>query len=845
MPKRIFSRLGYYTVLAIGIIAALATISFPVFSQGGVDITIHYVEGLPTTSKTGFQVNAYLSVYDLSGNPIANLAKTDFRVTEDNIKMDVSSFEKASGVSSSLIVLVDNSDSMTGAKIENARMSLGKFVGQLGGNDRVAVYGFNDQPNQIIDFDLSKQESSGLLSQMNASPGTGTCLYDAVYTATQRAKSLPTGKRAVVMVTDGKDEKMDGSPCSAHTSGETALLASSGVTRIPLYIVGIGNDIDRQVLQNLAISTGGRFLYADNERLLDSLFSKLAKEFKAQYVLRYTTSSAPGMHKLAVVVNYSGGKAQNERGFTLQGVNTTLSIVTPTLDEEVSGVVKINGIDSGSISSEPYTFDWDSQNTPAGSQTITIIALAPDGSELARTSMTVLVGFPQVKISPTALSATATAPPAIGTSNTTLFVGAGVVVLLIFTLVVGAVMFIVLRRRSISTPKAVKVPEQNIETEQTNATRISSTPTRGALATLEVLFSDDPAMNGRVLEIIKPSVMIGRSLDCDFIFPQDTPISRIHVLIELRDSEFFLSEMVSQDAGGSSKRPKFGTFLNETSLEGPSVLKDGDIIRLGPRAKFRFEQIYSAAKSIEETIDLSIPADLLKTFDSTDMSSVEKTVEVDSAREGLARTIVSVPKSEQLEKTVENISELPPSPQVEAAPDPEKTLVNSDAPVPRLQKLDEMAPVSPLPSPSQELPQPISEKSPEEPGDKDDGKISDDIELLPSPENIPPEIDIAATPLPEDDGKTMEDIMIPSIPEDLEKTMEDIVIPPTLQPPSPLGAEKTLDDISFDESGKTLDDISAGSKNSPLGESGNTLDDGDISGGERTLDDIPPVGDRS
>jgi predicted component of type VI protein secretion system len=129
-----------------------------------------------------------------------------------------------------------------------------------------------------------------------------------------------------------------------------------------------------------------------------------------------------------------------------------------------------------------------------------------------------------------------------------------------------------------------------------------------ALASLAVLFSDDPALQGQALELTSDRVLLGRSSLNDLIFPKDTPVSRQHAVIEQKDGQFWLSEVVTNDETGQLKRPRFGTYVNEAPAgDQPVQLKNGDVIRLGPRVRLQFRVPQPALRDPELTIDAVRP----------------------------------------------------------------------------------------------------------------------------------------------------------------------------------------------------------------------------------------------
>jgi hypothetical protein len=82
---------------------------------------------------------------------------------------------------------------------------------------------------------------------------------------------------------------------------------------------------------------------------------------------------------------------------------------------------------------------------------------------------------------------------------------------------------------------------------------------------------------GRELILAGAETTIGRAEDCDVGLFGDPQVERLHARILRQGNEFVLV-----DAGSAS-----GTYVNDERIEGPRVLRAGDVIRLG-RCLLRF-----------------------------------------------------------------------------------------------------------------------------------------------------------------------------------------------------------------------------------------------------------------
>ena len=593
-------------------------------AQSSIDTVIHYVEGIPSADKIAYDVTAYVSVADSTGNPIKDLKPEDFSLAEDSQKVDVLSADLAADAPINLVLLLDTSGSMTGPGITAAKTAASNFIAGLGKDDRVAVVTFDNTIKTIIDFTTDHKAARDELSLVDATRGAGTCLYDAAYQAVQMTATVPSGRRAVVLFTDGVDEKASGGTCSVHEADDVINIATEAGTRTPLYTLGMGSKVDQKNLQRLAQDTGGRFFYSPDANQLDAIFIRLSDTLRSQYAITYTSTAGPGSHTLAVTAKYLNAQDTDTRGFLLPTFPLRLTFVEPTEGQEISGmttlkvetfgqgetiqsvIFQINEATVATVTTTPYAAQVDFGTYPEGALTIDAIAQGAGGIELARVSRQVVVRAGMA--TPTSSGGGSDSSP----SGYLLYILGGVI--LLGTALIVVIILAILKKR--------KERQRELEWNQ-KVGGIGETPTveemsggsdrtmdawemnPDALGMLTVSASDDPSMLGQRFEITNRRTTLGRKADNDIIFPKDSPVSRHHALIEERNGGLFLSEVEETDEKtGRPKRPTFGTFVNETEVGAQEILlQNGDEIRLGKRVKLKFEASARIRAGDEKTFD--------------------------------------------------------------------------------------------------------------------------------------------------------------------------------------------------------------------------------------------------
>lgn len=267
-----------------------------------VNVKINQIEACPRANA-----KVYVSVTDQGGFPITTLDKDDFTLTEDgNVKTTATAVPVNDTATLSVALLMDYSRSITiepdnVADMQNAAID---FVNQLGANDEAEIIKYATTIEVTQPFTPDK----ALLTQaIQSTPnvGTHTALFDAVSQAVTDISASTKARRAIIIITDGKDD--DGEGGSQSASDLAQVIAAANANGVPVFTVGLG-DADATILQQLADDTGGTYSDSTTSDNLATIYQQLADLlFTDQYILTYTSglaSTATG--DLSVTATYAG-----------------------------------------------------------------------------------------------------------------------------------------------------------------------------------------------------------------------------------------------------------------------------------------------------------------------------------------------------------------------------------------------------------------------------------------------------------------------------------------------------------------------------------------------------------
>jgi VWFA-related protein len=589
-----------------------------VFAQESFSLVVHNIQVNSDSAREIYNVNVFVSALNDLGYPIQNLDISNFTLFEDSQSIMIADVGRASDVPVSLILVIDTSESMSMDGLVKAKRAASKFLQKLSANDQVAIVGFNTIVDPMGRF-TNIQSAQDQLNDLKSVYGSGSCLYDAAYKSMELATTLPPGRRAIILLTDGKDETADGRNCSSFTAEDVITLANGNSGNIPLYTIGLGKNVDESVLKRMSDLTGGEYLLSPDTLQLDTLFEKLNQQIKGQYHLRYISTGLPGPHKITVEVSIGAEKAQSTRAFWLPNLPTGIRIVSPEAGQTYSGQVEIatriigekeniNSVrfdvagQTVSIAiNEPYSLVLDLSKFPEGNLDISAIVQDRDNNELARDSINIIASTGEASIATPSLQ-----PPVV--ENETQIVLSNIPTLLIsalagIILLVGLILFFTFRKKNEPVPLSWDGDSAHIEPTLVGYD-MDIGKTEDAPATLTVLFSDDANLIGKKFTLREQLTKIGRDKTVNNIaFENDRPVSREHVTITVNNQGLFVLEEVLHRKSVEMIGPTYGTFVNENRITKAITIFDGDQLRLGNRLKLLFEASRKEQYLGDATID--------------------------------------------------------------------------------------------------------------------------------------------------------------------------------------------------------------------------------------------------
>ena len=235
------------------------------------------------------EVNLIFTVTDKHGSFVPNLKQSDFALLDDQkAPARITSFTQQTNLPLRVGIVIDASTSIR-SRFQFEQQAATEFLLQAikSRSDRAFIMGFDTTPTVTQDWTNNLDGLQTGISKLR--PGGGTALFDAVYTAC-RDKLLDISRgqepvrRAMVLVSDGNDNQSRAYVDDAIKMCQRAETIIYAISTNWTPSRGRGDD----VLQQMAIATGGRAFFPPSVDEMAVGFNSIAEELRSQYALTYT-----------------------------------------------------------------------------------------------------------------------------------------------------------------------------------------------------------------------------------------------------------------------------------------------------------------------------------------------------------------------------------------------------------------------------------------------------------------------------------------------------------------------------------------------------------------------------
>lgn len=280
-------------------------------------------------------VSVPVSVSDREGRYISGLEKEDFRILFDGKEQKISFFA-TEDEPVSIALLIDTSASTKGV-LPQIREAASNFIKLLNKNDKCMIATFDAEVNILAPFTSDREALEKSLDKIQTGEREGSVVFNAVDKITRVNFVKMTGRKVIVLLSDGKDfgstiakselfSQLEESEVIIYSifyqTGRVAVDENGAVRQNPAekkpedkkkkkkkYSIKIEiprdpNTVEEiklidkvtsteavNVLQEMSDMTAGRFYMSDAPKL-GQIFKKIASEVRQQYRLGFYSAGA-------------------------------------------------------------------------------------------------------------------------------------------------------------------------------------------------------------------------------------------------------------------------------------------------------------------------------------------------------------------------------------------------------------------------------------------------------------------------------------------------------------------------------------------------------------------------
>lgn len=287
-------------------------------------------------------VDVFFTVKDKNGQLVPHLTKNDCAVEEDKAPQTLKNFVAETSQPLTLGILLDTSGSQE--RVLPLEQDAGsQFLERvLRAKDEAFLLSFDVNVDLLQDFTNSPRMLTHAMSkaEINTAGGNGaggipgagggtvptvgdpkgTLLYDAVYLASTEKLNQESGRKAMIILTDGEDQ-------GSRTKIADAIAAAQR-SNVIIYVIliadrgfyggfGLGYG-GYSAAKRISDETGGRLIdVGNNGDKLRAAFDQIQDELRTQYVASYTPSNAKldGTFRHLAVQCGEGTKVQVRKGY--------------------------------------------------------------------------------------------------------------------------------------------------------------------------------------------------------------------------------------------------------------------------------------------------------------------------------------------------------------------------------------------------------------------------------------------------------------------------------------------------------------------------------------------------
>ena len=236
------------------------------------------IRGCETTTFP--TVRLYASVCDQNNQTLTDLESDDFTALEGKdrpLKVKIASRQHLQPIA--VAMGLDYSASMTEAAIRDVAAATTRFIDKLQPADNAAIVKFGEAVEVTEELTQDKSRLTASIGGEFTLSQEGTALYDSIIQAIDQLEKAGDCMKLVIVTTDGEDTTSD------RKSEDITDYAVHKDTAV--YTIGLGDEVDTEMLEKISRLTDGRYYAAANSSELQVIYEGIFDDIRFAYEISY------------------------------------------------------------------------------------------------------------------------------------------------------------------------------------------------------------------------------------------------------------------------------------------------------------------------------------------------------------------------------------------------------------------------------------------------------------------------------------------------------------------------------------------------------------------------------
>jgi len=235
-------------------------------------------------------VNVLFTVTDRKGKLVTDLSKDELKLYEDNKLQSITNFSRETDLPLTIAILIDTSSSIRDRfKFEQEAAIDFLYRTLRPKKDKALLITFDSAIELIQDFSDNPELLAKAIRQVR--PGGGTKLLDSIYLACQEKLKAETGRKIIILISDGDDNLSLETLNSTLEMAQRSDVALFTISTNSSGFFGLTAPKADKILKRLADDTGGRAFFPFKAEDLSQSFQDISSELRSQYSLAYRSSN--------------------------------------------------------------------------------------------------------------------------------------------------------------------------------------------------------------------------------------------------------------------------------------------------------------------------------------------------------------------------------------------------------------------------------------------------------------------------------------------------------------------------------------------------------------------------